>query len=39
MPDHFKCLIIIGIISIIGIIVRWHYVIDSISKGFKYFFY
>ncbi|MGM9774530.1 MAG: hypothetical protein ACI3Y2_04940 [Candidatus Egerieousia sp.] len=37
LSPSLKILIIIGIASIIGIIMRWHDVIDGLGKGFKYF--
>jgi len=36
-PDTVKGAIWLGIILIIGIILRWDYVIDGISKGFGYY--
>jgi hypothetical protein len=30
-------MIILGIILLIGIIIRWRYIIDEICKGFNYF--
>ena len=35
--DSTKILIIIGAISIVGIILRWRYVISAIAKGFNYY--
>lgn len=35
--DTTKAFILIIIILIIGIIIRWDYVIDNITKGFEYF--
>lgn len=35
--DTVKALVWIGVISVIGIILRWEYVVDSISKGFNFY--
>lgn len=36
-PDTVKGAIWLGIILIIGIILRWDYVLDGISRGFGYY--
>ena len=36
--DHsMKALILIGLICLIGIIVRWDHVMDGIKKGFNFY--
>lgn len=37
LDPSYKGLVIIGIICIIGIIIRWHYVLRSIAKGFGHY--
>ncbi|MBO6223609.1 MAG: hypothetical protein J6N56_07525 [Bacteroidales bacterium] len=37
LDPSMKALILIGIICIIGIILRWEYVSGGIKKGFNYF--
>jgi hypothetical protein len=35
--DTVKAFIWIGVLLIIGIIIRWDYIIDHISKGFDFY--
>ncbi len=37
LSPSMKILIIIGIASIIGIAMRWRYIVEGLGKGFKYF--
>ena len=36
-PTSVQGMIILGIVLIIGIILRWNYIIEHIIKGFKYY--
>lgn len=37
LSPSLKILIIIGVASVIGIVMRWRDVVDGLGKGFKYF--
>jgi hypothetical protein len=37
LDPSYKGLVIIGIICIIGIIIRWRYVLRGIAKGFGHY--
>jgi len=37
LDSSMKALILIGIICLIGIILRWDYVIGGIKKGFNFY--
>ena len=37
LDSSMKALIIIGIICIIGIILRWDYVVEGVKKGFNFY--
>jgi uncharacterized membrane protein len=36
-PGSVQGMIILGIVLIIGIIIRWNYIMEHIIKGFKYY--
>ncbi len=37
LDPSMKALILIGLICLIGIVLRWHYVMDGIKKGFNFY--
>lgn len=37
LPDMQKGYVMLILILLIGIIIRWNYIIDNIIKGFSYF--
>jgi len=36
--DSIKILIWVGLIAFIGILIRWHSVMDGIKNGFEFYF-
>lgn len=36
-PSSIQGMIILAIVLIIGIIIRWNYIIEHIARGFKYY--